>query len=234
MTFVRRNTKKAQRVSDLRVGRLYCQPARAVCKKIMILEIGFVLFAYLCGSLSAAIITCKLMGLPDPRSEGSKNPGATNVLRIGGKKAAIITLAGDSIKGVLPVLLAHLFGLEGYWLAATALAAFIGHLYPIFFAFEGGKGVATGFGVIFALEWQLGVILGAIWLLMAAAFRYSSLAALVAFSAAPFIAYAMWPTYTAPLAILSALLVYRHQSNIRHLIQGKENKLGQKKAAPTE
>lgn len=197
----------------------------------MILEIGFVLFAYLCGSLSAAIVTCKLMGLPDPRSEGSKNPGATNVLRIGGKKAALITLAGDSIKGVIPVVLAHVFGIEGYWLAATALAAFLGHLYPIFFGFEGGKGVATGFGVIFALEWRLGLMLTAVWLVMAVLFRYSSLAALTAFSAAPVLAAFYWPQYTMPLMLLSVLLIYRHQSNIRNLIQGKESKLGQKKKA---
>lgn len=198
----------------------------------MILEIGFVLFAYLCGSLSAAIVTCKLMGLPDPRSEGSKNPGATNVLRFGGKKAAIITLAGDSLKGVIPVLLAHFFGVEGYWLAATALAAFLGHLYPIFFGFEGGKGVATGFGVIYALEWRLGLLLTAIWLLMAVLFRYSSLAALTAFAAAPLLTAYWWPQYTAPLALLSVLLIFRHRSNVRHLIQGKENKIGHKK--PTE
>jgi glycerol-3-phosphate acyltransferase PlsY len=202
-------------------------------KKIaMILELAFVLISYLFGSLSVAIVTCKLMGLPDPRSQGSKNPGATNVLRIGGRKAALITLAGDSLKGVIPVLLAQAFGVEGGWLAATALAAFLGHLYPVFFGFEGGKGVATGFGVIFALEWRLGLLLVAIWGLMALLFRYSSLAALTAFGAAPFIAAWLWPAYALPLAVLGALLVWRHQSNIRNLLNGSENKLGQKKPAP--
>ncbi|NQD36404.1 glycerol-3-phosphate 1-O-acyltransferase PlsY [Permianibacter sp. IMCC34836] len=197
----------------------------------LLLNLAFVLLAYLAGSVSAAIITCRLLGLPDPRSQGSKNPGATNVMRIGGKKAALITLAGDSIKGVIPVLLAQAFGVDGLWLAAVALAAFLGHLFPIFFGFEGGKGVATGFGVIFALEWRLGLCLGAVWLIMAVLFRYSSLAALTAFAAAPVIAWFYWPAYTLPLAILSALLIWRHQENIRKLISGQESKIGQKKVA---
>lgn len=197
----------------------------------MLTGLLFVVIAYLCGSLSAAIITCKLMGLPDPRSQGSRNPGATNVLRIGGKKAALITLAGDAIKGVIPVLLAQAFAVDGIWLAATALAAFLGHLWPIFFGFEGGKGVATGFGVVFALEWRLGLCLVGIWLLMAVLFRYSSLAALTAFALAPVIAFWFWPAYALPLVVLSTLLIWRHEENIRKLLSGQESKIGKKKTA---
>lgn len=197
----------------------------------LLINLLFVLLAYLAGSVSAAILTCRLLGLPDPRSQGSRNPGATNVLRIGGKKAALITLAGDSIKGVIPVLLAQGFGVEGLWLAAVALAAFLGHLFPLFFGFEGGKGVATGFGVVFALEWRLGLCLVAVWVVMALLFRYSSLAALTAFAAAPIIAWFYWPAYTGPLVVLSALLIWRHQENIKKLRSGQESKLGQKKAA---
>lgn len=195
----------------------------------MLTGLLFVVIAYLCGSLSAAIITCKLMGLPDPRSQGSRNPGATNVLRIGGKKAALITLAGDAIKGVIPVLLAQAFAVDGIWLAATALAAFLGHLWPVFFGFEGGKGVATGFGVVFALEWRLGLCLVGIWLLMAVLFRYSSLAALTAFALAPVIAFWFWPAYALPLVVLSTLLIWRHEENIRKLLSGQESKIGKKK-----
>ncbi len=187
-----------------------------------------------------AIPVCKLMGLPDPRSEGSRNPGATNVLRIGGKKAALMTLAGDSLKGVIPVVAAQLLGVDGFSLAAVALAAFLGHLYPVFFGFEGGKGVATGFGVIFALAWPLGFILVGIWLVMAMLFRYSSLAALTAFALAPLVSFWMqwdgvhlWRDYTIALAVLSALLIYRHRSNIEKLRNGSESKIGQKKAAVT-
>ncbi len=197
----------------------------------MLTGLLFVVVAYLCGSLSAAIITCKLMGLPDPRSQGSRNPGATNVLRIGGKKAALITLAGDAIKGVIPVVLAQAFGVDGIWLAATALAAFLGHLWPVFFGFEGGKGVATGFGVVFALEWRLGLCLVGIWVLMAVLFRYSSLAALTAFALAPVIAFWFWPAYAMPLVVLSTLLIWRHQENIRKLRSGEESKIGKKKTA---
>lgn len=204
----------------------------------MLTAILFVLFAYLMGSICSAIIVCKLMGLPDPRDQGSNNPGATNVLRIGGKRPAIITLAGDSIKGVIPVLLAHSFGVETYWLGATALAAFLGHLYPVFFGFTGGKGVATGFGVIFALAWPLGLLISLIWLIVALLFRYSSLAALLAFACAPFICFwlnwhgtALWREYTGPVAILSLLLIYRHRGNIQKLMAGTESRLGQKKSA---
>src|SRR5689334_17854922 len=138
--------------------------------------IAFII-AYLIGSISTAIVTCKIMRLPDPRDQGSGNPGATNVLRFGGKKAAIITLMGDMLKGVIPVLAAKWFGFNTVGLSLVAFAAFLGHLYPIFFRFQGGKGVATAFGCFIALSWPLGLLLAATWLIIAILFRYSSLAA---------------------------------------------------------
>ncbi|MCG7963964.1 MAG: glycerol-3-phosphate 1-O-acyltransferase PlsY, partial [Candidatus Thiodiazotropha taylori] len=123
----------------------------------MIIHSSIVVIAYLLGSISSAIIVCRLMGLPDPRSQGSNNPGATNVLRIGGKKAAAITLFGDMVKGLIPMLIAHLFDAPPLYLALTGLAAFLGHLYPVFFNFKGGKGVATALGVQFGLHWGVGL-----------------------------------------------------------------------------
>src|ERR1700722_7147497 len=129
-----------------------------------------IIIAYLFGSISSAIVTCKLMGLPDPRTQGSGNPGATNVLRIGGKKAAIITLVGDVLKGVIPVLAAKFYGFDTLSLSFITFAAFIGHLYPVFFKFEGGKGVATSFGCLIALAWPIGLSLMLTWILMAVIF----------------------------------------------------------------
>ena len=191
-----------------------------------------IIAAYLVGSISCAIITCKIMGLPDPRQQGSGNPGATNVLRFGGKKAAIITLLGDTLKGVIPVLIAKWYGFDILELSLIALAAFIGHLFPIFFRFQGGKGVATAFGCLVALAWPLGLALALTWLLIAAVFRYSSLAALIASLLAPFYAWHFTnPTYSFIVAIISVLLIYRHRSNIKNLIQGTESRIGKKKSA---
>jgi glycerol-3-phosphate acyltransferase PlsY len=188
------------------------------------------LLAYMIGSISSAIVTCKLMGLPDPRTQGSHNPGATNVLRFGGKKAAIITLIGDVLKGVIPVLAAKLCGFDVLSLSLITFAAFLGHLYPIFFRFEGGKGVATAAGCLVALAWPVGLALIATWLLVAVIFRYSSLSALVAAIAAPF--YAWYFTnldYTVMSCAMSLLLIYRHRKNIQNLVNGKEDKIGKKK-----
>lgn len=186
-----------------------------------------VIAAYLIGSISSAIITCKILHLPDPRSQGSGNPGATNVLRFGGKKAAIITLLGDALKGVIPVLLAKAYGFDPTTIALVAFAAFIGHLYPIFFRFEGGKGVATAFGCVIALSWAAGLTLLCIWLAFAFIFRYSSLAAIAAAVAAPI---ALWfftnDTYALALCVMSILLIYRHAQNIKNLFAGKEKKIG--------
>jgi glycerol-3-phosphate acyltransferase PlsY len=190
-----------------------------------------IIAAYLFGSISSAIIVCKLMRLPDPRTEGSKNPGATNVLRIGGKKAAIITLLGDMLKGFIPVLAAKWYGLDTLSLALVTFAAFLGHLYPIFFRFQGGKGVATLLGCLIALDSAIGLSVIATWLGVAMIFRYSSLSALIAAILAPFYAgyFTNW-TYAVTIAIMSSLLIYRHRGNIRNLFTGKETKIGQKKS----
>lgn len=182
---------------------------------------------YLFGSISTAIIVSKLMGLPDPRTTGSRNPGATNVARIGGKKAAAFTLAGDLLKGLIPVLIAHALHADATVLAGTALAAFLGHLYPVFFGFEGGKGVATALGVIYGLYWPVGLLTTAVWLGMALLFRISSLAALTAMLVMPAGFYWLWPQTLVIVAmvILTALLFWRHRSNIANLLSGKEDKI---------
>ena len=183
--------------------------------------------AYLLGSISAAIIVCKLMGLADPRTQGSRNPGATNVARIGGKKAAALTLLGDMLKGLLPVLVAHALDAGALILAGTALAAFLGHLYPVFFGFQGGKGVATALGVSFGLHWPAGLAIAGIWLVMAVVFRYSSLSALTAIALSPAVFYWLMPEppVIAAMAILAVILFWRHRSNIANLVSGKENKI---------
>jgi len=196
----------------------------------MLFDAILILFGYLTGSISAAILTCKLMGLPDPRSTGSKNPGATNVLRLGGKKAAIITLAGDLIKGLVPVLVAHLLGASEVVLALTGLAAFLGHLYPIFFGFKGGKGVATALGVYFGLSWQAGLVFVASWLIIALITRISSLSALIATLAIPVFFYTQVdaPWMSAATIVMAILIYWRHRSNIRNMLNGKEKRIGQK------
>lgn len=182
---------------------------------------------YLFGSFSTAIIVCKLMGLPDPRTDGSGNPGATNVARLGGKKAAALTLVGDMLKGLVPVLIAHAMQAGPSILAATALAAFLGHLYPIFFGFRGGKGVATALGVIYGLYWPVGLLTTAIWLGMAVLFRYSSLAALTAILLTPLGFIWLWPEKPVIIAmvIMTILLYWRHRSNIANLLNGNEGKI---------
>lgn len=191
-------------------------------------EYLIVLAAYLLGSVSSAILVCRLMGLPDPRGQGSGNPGATNVLRIGGKKAAAITLLGDSLKGLLPMLVAHWLVVSPLVLALTGLAAFLGHLYPVFFGFRGGKGVATALGVQFGLYWPIGLSIAATWLFVAKVLRISSLAALVSQGLAPVIVWWFWP---APELIvmqtfITLLLFWRHRSNIRKLLSGEEARIG--------
>lgn len=197
----------------------------------IILIIGFALFGYLLGSVSTAIITCRLMGLPDPRSEGSRNPGATNVLRLGGKKAAAITLFGDMLKGLLPVLIALSLGMSDAVIAACGLAAFLGHLYPLYYGFQGGKGVATLLGVLLGMHWLLGLGTIGVWLGMAFSFRYSSLSALVAATASPLLAWFIThsPVISASIALMAILLIWRHRSNIRNLLSGKEDKIGSRK-----
>ena len=192
------------------------------------LQIALIVFAYLLGSLSTAIITCKLMGLPDPRTQGSKNPGATNVLRFGGKKAAAVTLFGDFLKGLLPVLLGLALKVDPQTLALIALAAFLGHLYPVFFGFKGGKGVATALGVILGLSWQVALAAMLTWLVMAKVFKISSLSALIAAVLTPLYCWLLTPQdeYIILLVVVSVLLIWRHRSNIHNLISGSEGKIG--------
>ncbi len=199
-----------------------------------------VLAAYLVGSLSFAVIVSRAMGLNDPRTFGSKNPGATNVLRSGSKAAAIVTLFMDAFKGWLPVMLVKWYGLS-YGLgdgtmAMVGLAAFLGHLFPVFFRFEGGKGVATALGVLLAFSWILGLATAATWLLIAYFFRYSSLASLVAALFAPVyyifgdgVVWAMDKSVVLAIAVMSLLLIWRHAENIGRLVKGSESRLGKKK-----
>ena len=189
---------------------------------------GALIIAYLLGSVCSAIIVCRLLGLPDPRTEGSQNPGTTNVLRIGGKGPAALTLLGDMLKGVVPVLVARHYGLEPAVISAVGLAAFLGHLYPVFFRFEGGKGVATALGVLFALHWPLGLIVGAIWVTAFAATRISSLGSIIGFAAAPFFAWQMVPAYMLGIVGMSLLLLARHKANIIALAKGEERRFGSK------
>jgi glycerol-3-phosphate acyltransferase PlsY len=193
----------------------------------MIIDILLVIGAYLLGSFSSAIIVCRLMGLPDPRSQGSNNPGATNVLRIGGKKAAAITLLGDSMKGLLPMVAAHLLGATPLVFALTGMAAFLGHLYPIFFRFQGGKGVATALGIQFGLHWGIGLAVALIWLSVAKLINISSLSALVSMALAPLIVWLIWPeTQLVVMQLLMSLLLFwRHRSNIQNLLQGSEESI---------
>jgi glycerol-3-phosphate acyltransferase PlsY len=189
------------------------------------------LIGYLFGSISTAIIICKLMQLPDPRSVGSNNPGATNVLRHGGKKAAIITLFGDMLKGLLAVLLASQFSTRPESLALTGLGAFLGHLYPLYFGFKGGKGVATFYGVLLGFNWLAGLAALVVWLLAAAVSRYSSLSALLSAASAPVFLWLLDANTALLLAcsLMVTLLYWRHRSNMRNLISGRENKIGEKK-----
>ena len=185
----------------------------------------FVPTAYLIGSISSAIIVCRLMGLPDPRDQGSGNPGATNVMRIGGKKAAAITLLGDLIKGLIPVYAAKLWGVPVEVLAVTGLAAFVGHLYPVFFKFEGGKGVATSIGVLLGFSWWLGLAFVGTWLVVYKLRKISSLSALVASMLSPIYAWFIVGdvTLTVAAVVMMALLLWRHKTNIERLLAGSEN-----------
>ena len=192
----------------------------------MISVIIFGVIAYLIGSLSSAIIVCKFLNLPDPRTQGSMNPGATNVLRIGGKTPAIITLAGDMLKGFLPVLVGHLVGISGFFLGLIAVAAFLGHIYPIFFKFQGGKGVATAAGAILALSPIVGIAALISWLLVAVIFRYSSLAALVAAIVTPiFMLFLGNKAYVLPTLIITVMLIWNHRDNLQRLRSGSESKI---------
>ncbi len=194
---------------------------------------GFVILSYLIGSVSFAVVVSKLFGLSDPRTYGSKNPGATNVLRSGNKAAAVLTLLGDGFKGWLAVWYVQSLHLPQTLIALAAIAVFLGHLWPVFFKFVGGKGVATAAGVLLGLNLWLGLGTLATWLVVAFCFRYSSLAALLAALFAPFYAGLIFGTADPvfwSVCVMSALLIYRHVQNIRNLIAGKESRLGSKKS----
>lgn len=198
------------------------------------MSLAFVVAAYLLGSVSFAVVVSKLFALPDPRTYGSQNPGATNVLRTGKKLPAVLTLLGDALKGTLAVVLVQYFAPGNYALiAAVGLAAFLGHLFPVFLRFQGGKGVATALGVLMALSPWLGLAALATWLLVALVFRFSSLAALMAAVATPIysILLVLPREYVLAAAVMSMLLIWRHKKNIQNLLSGKESKIGSKKAA---
>ena len=190
-----------------------------------------IIAAYLLGSVPFAMISSKVFGLADPRTYGSGNPGATNVLRSGNKKAALMTLIGDALKGAVAVIVAQQMGLSDTVIALVALAVFLGHLYPIFLKFKGGKGVATAAGVLLALDPILGLAVAGIWLLVAYVSRYSSLAALIAAASAPVIAVLMHgaTNQTIVVGILGMALIGKHWQNIQRLMAGQESKIGSKK-----
>ncbi len=188
----------------------------------------FAALAYLVGSISTAIITCKIMGLEDPRKVGSNNPGATNVLRHGGKKAAIITLLGDMLKGLVPVLLVIQFQTDTLTIAVTGLLALLGHIFPVYYGFKGGKGVATFYGVILGTNWLVGLLAITIWLTVAAVFKISSLSAMVSIFFTPFILwhFSQSVELTTTVVLMSMLILWRHRSNIKSLMHGAEEKIG--------
>ncbi|MGA8118643.1 glycerol-3-phosphate 1-O-acyltransferase PlsY [Rouxiella badensis] len=197
--------------------------------------LGMIIFAYLCGSISSAILVCRLARLPDPRTQGSGNPGATNVLRVGGKAAAATVLVFDILKGMLPVWLAYKLNVTPMYLGLTAIAACVGHIYPVFFRFKGGKGVATALGAIAPIGWDLTGLMTGTWLLTVLLSGYSSLGAIISALIAPFYVWWFKPQFTFPVAMLSCLILLRHHDNIQRLWRGQETKiwtrLKEKKAA---
>jgi glycerol-3-phosphate acyltransferase PlsY len=193
----------------------------------MINQLLIILFAYLVGSVSSGIIVSQIFNLPDPRTIGSKNPGATNVMRSGNKKAAIFTLLGDLLKAILVLAIAEYLGFNDLIIVCVALAVLIGHIYPIFYKFQGGKGVATAIGILFALNFKLALIVASIWLLVFGIWRYSSLAAIVAAISAPIIAIFILrdqSLYCIAFTLITIIILFKHQANIRKLLSGTELK----------
>lgn len=184
--------------------------------------------AYLLGSISSAVLICRVFTLPDPRKTGSNNPGATNVLRIGGRLPAALVFIFDVLKGTIPVYLGYLLGMSPITLGLVGIAACLGHIYPLYFNFNGGKGVATAIGAMLPLGWELCSLLLACWLLIIFITGYSSLAAIISVSVAPFITWFVKPAYTAPVTMLCILIIVRHRQNIIRLINGQESKIWDK------
>ncbi|MEK9498950.1 glycerol-3-phosphate 1-O-acyltransferase PlsY [Photorhabdus sp. P32] len=192
------------------------------------IALSMIIFAYLCGSISSAILICRLAGLPDPRQHGSGNPGATNVLRIGGRSTAAIVLICDVLKGMIPVWLAYQLYVPPFYLGITAMAACLGHIYPIFFQFKGGKGVATAFGAIAVIGWDLTGLMMGTWLLTILLSGYSSLGAIISALIAPFYVWWFKPEFTFPVAMLCCLVLLRHHDNIQRLWRGQESRIWNK------
>ncbi|KAB7701386.1 glycerol-3-phosphate 1-O-acyltransferase PlsY [Plesiomonas shigelloides] len=198
------------------------------------IALGMIICAYLLGSISSAILICRLAGLPDPRETGSGNPGATNVLRLGGRFAALAVLIADVAKGGLPVWLAYKLDLAPPVLGIIAIAACLGHIYPIFFHFQGGKGVATAFGAIAPISWDITGLLSGTWLITLLLTGYSSLAAVITALLAPLYVWWFRPEFTFPVAMLSCLILLRHHENLERLWRGQEPKIWQKFRHPRE
>ena len=181
--------------------------------------------AYLCGSLSSAIIVCRLFGLPDPRTSGSNNPGATNVYRLGGRIPAVLVLIADILKGTIPVYTSYFLDFSPLFLGMVAIAACLGHIFPLYFGFTGGKAVATAFGAMLPIGLDLAGMLIATWILVVFVSGYSSLGAILAVALAPLFTWFIKPIYTFPVAMLSILIIFRHRENIQRLLSGKEGKV---------
>ncbi|MGB2079358.1 MAG: glycerol-3-phosphate 1-O-acyltransferase PlsY [Vibrio sp.] len=193
-----------------------------------ILALFMIILAYLLGSISSAVLICRLVKLPDPRQQGSKNPGATNVLRVGGRGAALAVLLCDILKGMIPVWVGYFLDISPLMLGFIGIAACLGHIYPLFFHFQGGKGVATAIGTMAPMGFGLTCMLMITWLITFAITRYSSLAAIITFLIAPFYTWMVKPQYTLPVAMLACLIIFRHKDNIRRLIEGTELQMGDK------
>lgn len=193
-------------------------------------SLAMIILAYLGGSISSAVLVSRLYGLPDPREHGSHNPGTTNVLRLGGRTAALWVLLCDMLKGTLPVYLAWYLRLPPFTLGLIGVAACLGHMYPLFFHFRGGKGVATALGTMMPIGLDMGAMMLATWLLVLVGTGYSSLAALIAALLAPLYTYWLKPEYTLPVSMLCCLIIYRHHENIHRLLNGQEDRIWRRKA----
>ena len=193
-------------------------------------SLAMIILAYLGGSISSAVLVSRLYGLPDPREHGSHNPGTTNVLRLGGRTAALWVLLCDMLKGTLPVYLAWYLRLPPFTLGLIGVAACLGHMYPLFFHFRGGKGVATALGTMMPIGLEMGAMMLATWLLVLVGTGYSSLAALIAALLAPLYTYWLKPEYTLPVSMLCCLIIYRHHENIHRLLNGQEDRIWRRKA----
>lgn len=192
------------------------------------LALLMIIAAYLLGSISSAVLISRLYRLPDPRKSGSGNPGATNVLRLGGKSAAAMVLVADILKGMLPVWISYFLGINPFLLGIIGIAACLGHIYPLFFHFQGGKGVATALGALAPIGWDLSCMLIGTWIIALAVTGYSSAASLIAALSAPMLTWLVKPEYTMPVSMLSCLIIFRHHENIRRLLDGEETKIWDK------